>query len=68
MKPSTKSPRITEFLESNFKRTTAIERNYCIPHPIGCGKEIKEFRDSSSEREYTISGLCQDCQDKIFGR
>lgn len=25
------------------------------------------FRDSLSEREYQISGLCQKCQDKFFG-
>jgi endogenous inhibitor of DNA gyrase (YacG/DUF329 family) len=24
------------------------------------------FRDNKSREEYTISGLCQDCQDKIW--
>lgn len=34
-----------------------------------CSVPIKEneFRDMLSEREYKISGLCQSCQDKIFG-
>lgn len=35
-----------------------------------CGKRVypdEEFRDSLSEREYRISGLCQDCQDMVFG-
>lgn len=27
-----------------------------------------EFRDDLSRREYTISGMCQMCQDKVFGR
>jgi len=33
-----------------------------------CGKPIKisGFRDELSLREYTISGLCQKCQDRIF--
>lgn len=33
-----------------------------------CGKKIKQedFRDSISMKEYTISGLCQKCQDNIF--
>ena len=26
------------------------------------------FRDSLSVKEYTISGMCQECQDKVFGR
>ena len=25
------------------------------------------FRDDLSRKEYSISGLCQDCQDKVFG-
>ena len=25
-----------------------------------------EFRDALSAREYEISGLCQECQDKVF--
>lgn len=36
----------------------------------GCGKVIRtetEFRDNLSRKEYGISGLCQDCQDDVFG-
>ena len=32
-----------------------------------CGEEIKGFNDPRSLREYKISGLCQECQDKTFG-
>lgn len=34
-----------------------------------CSKEIKEqdFKDSLSKKEYGISGMCQECQDKTFG-
>lgn len=67
MKPTNKSPEINEFLESLFGRSTAIKRNRCIPQPIGCGNMVGEFRDELSRTEYRISGLCQNCQDKIFG-
>ena len=34
-----------------------------------CGVDIDpdEFRDESSFEEWMISGLCQDCQDDLFG-
>lgn len=28
--------------------------------------DAEEFRDSLSYKEYTISGMCQSCQDKVF--
>lgn len=35
-----------------------------------CGKKIdcSDFRDSISKREFKISGMCQKCQDEIFGK
>lgn len=67
MEPSEKSPQWGKFLEENFGRTTAITGGNCVPPPIGCGKPVEGFRDRLSEKEYTISGLCQNCQDEIFG-
>lgn len=32
-----------------------------------CGGDIGEFKDEISKREYEISGLCQKCQDGVFG-
>ena len=32
-----------------------------------CGAEITGFRDTASKKEYTISGMCQSCQDRVFG-
>ena len=66
-KPSDKSKPITNFLESIFGRTSAITADRCIPAPIGCGGPATEFRNEISRREYSISGLCQACQDKVFG-
>ena len=34
-----------------------------------CGKKIdveNEFQDEISEKEFSISGLCQSCQDDFF--
>jgi hypothetical protein len=33
-----------------------------------CGGKPIKFRDKISEREFDISGLCQACQDVVFGR
>jgi len=64
--PSKKSPEMERFLEETVGRTTAIKNNLCIDPPIGCGGPAHEFRDMLSEKEYSISGFCQACQDKIF--
>jgi hypothetical protein len=32
-----------------------------------CDGVAKSFKDEASEREYQISGMCQSCQDEIFG-
>ena len=31
-----------------------------------CKTKVKKFKDQISVKEYFISGLCQDCQDKTF--
>lgn len=37
-----------------------------------CGKDMSDikgmFRDKLSFKEFCISGLCQECQDKVFGK
>ena len=32
-----------------------------------CSVTLDEFRDEMSAKEYSISGMCQSCQDKTFG-
>ena len=44
-------------------RTIALAAGQCVK----CGKYNLEFRDELSRKEYRISGLCQSCQDAIFG-
>ena len=31
-----------------------------------CHKPITDLDDELSEKEYQVSGMCQECQDKIF--
>lgn len=69
MQPSKKSEDMEKSLSHimGFDRHEHISGNRCVPAPIGCGGEANEFRDEQSRREYSISGLCQKCQDSIFG-
>lgn len=66
--PSNKSPEMEQALTGmfGFDRRAGIKAGVCCPPPIGCGKAVTGFKDKLSEKEYTISGLCQDCQDKVF--
>ena len=32
-----------------------------------CAGEVGPFRDDLSCKEYRISGMCQTCQDQVFG-
>lgn len=63
--PSKKSPAIESVLEAVFGRSSAITANVCV----SCEQNVtgESMRDKLSWQEYTISGLCQSCQDKVFG-
>jgi hypothetical protein len=69
--PSRKSQEIEELLATilgtipgaSSSRETAILEDTCAT----CGGSATAFRDALSEKEYTISGMCQRCQDDIFG-
>lgn len=32
-----------------------------------CKRPATDFRDELSKKEFEISGMCQDCQDEVFG-
>lgn len=65
MELSEKSKGIDNFLTSmmGISRQKAFEKRICI----SCLKPATEFNDPLSEKEYSISCLCQKCQDEIFG-
>lgn len=64
-----KSPEVERFLEETAKltfnrsRLGSIRKDICVQ----CGRPATNFRDEISKREFTISGFCQSCQDKVFG-
>jgi len=52
-----------ELIENIFPGTMEhISNKQC---PI-CKNKIGVFKDTLSEKEYRISGLCQECQDGVF--
>jgi len=65
MKPmANKSANIKSVLEALFPGTAAaIEAGKCPT----CKGEITGFRNALSQKEYMISGMCQKCQDSVFG-
>lgn len=65
--PSRKSPEMTKFLDQLSDRSYSIRADLCVEPPYGCGRKATEFRDRTSKKEFSISGLCQYCQDLLFG-
>ena len=67
--PTEKSPQITKVLNdmaesmSGVSREKSIYNNTCA----SCKNVAASFKDELSKKEYTITGLCQTCQDSIFG-
>ena len=63
--PTEKSPSIEAELDklAPHGRVLSIVSNRCAT----CGEDAVEFRDDLSCREYRISGMCQVCQESIFG-
>ena len=69
MKPTIKSIEVEDFLTkiSGSDRRETIRQRMCRPPPIGCGLGVNAFREDLSKKEFQSSGLCQVCQDKVFG-
>ena len=65
MKPTNKSPMVDAFISSFMgkDRKETIESSKCMT----CSGPATYFKDELSRREYTISGMCQDCQANIWG-
>lgn len=65
----TKSNEMVNFLNNlsalcgGQSRSSALRTETCV----SCCGEADEFRDALSEKEFGISGLCQSCQDSVFG-
>lgn len=65
--PTAKHPSIERVITAlGGDRREAIRGNRCIDAPIGCGRKADRFDGVLSAKEFTISGLCQQCQDSVF--
>lgn len=64
-----KSPEMTAALDNLSTSLFGRDRSSCLlmGRCVCCGNEATSFRDALSAREFKISGMCQECQDKTFG-
>jgi|3_EtaG_2_1085321.scaffolds.fasta_scaffold71039_4 hypothetical protein len=67
IKPVTKAPEIEALLEALSSRlarprSEAFAERVCVT----CGSSAIEFDSPISEKEYSISGMCQACQNSVF--
>jgi len=64
-----KTPNVERSLDSlsnalfGRSRSAALAAGSCV----SCGQSQTPFRSDAARREAAISGLCQTCQDKVFG-
>ena len=65
--PSEKSESIDDAITSifGFDRKENIKAKQCVF--CGTQVELDSFKDELSLKEFHISGMCQPCQDKVFG-
>ena len=69
MKPADKSPELAQLLDNlstlvyGRVRRDVIGKDTCV----SCGRAATTFKDDISRKEYTLSGMCQLCQDELFG-
>lgn len=65
-----KTPKMKEFLNNYTEKVFGKPLNDCKKE-LKCvichaSIDVNKFRDNLSIKEWTISGMCQKCQDKIF--
>lgn len=69
MQPSQKTAEMSALLNAlsvrvfGREREESIQNNVCVT----CGATATYFKDALSRKEFSISGMCQVCQDGVFG-
>ena len=65
MEPTKKEPAIDELLTSftGKSRVVQVKTGGCMT----CETPNIQFRTELDVKEYSISGMCQNCQDEVFG-
>ena len=58
---------ILELMQVITATNWATKDNRPINRCVSCKDTATIFKDELSKREFGISGLCQSCQDKVFG-
>jgi hypothetical protein len=55
-------------IEEMLSKLTGVSRKGAVAERscVHCGGCAYYFRDALSKKEYTISGMCQSCQDSVF--
>jgi hypothetical protein len=66
--PTPKNPKIDAILTSlsGTSRVGSVIENICVFRNDG-NEHSMVFTDELSRKEFTISGMCQTCQDSVFG-
>ena len=71
IEPSFKAPQIdallSEIIFNGKDRATVIKEGKCLTCDEAHDLKATSFRDDISRKEYSISGMCQSCQDDVFG-
>ena len=64
-----RTPEMEQFNEALGQAVFVQSPRECIDKAVcvDCGGDASEFNDEQSRKEYHITGLCQKCQDEIFG-
>ena len=60
--------RIADRIFPEAKRMEQNEQGLCVLPPFGCGQPLGPFRNEISRKEFRLSGRCQKCQDRFFGK
>ena len=65
----TKSPEMSAVLDHVSERLFGTARSDAMAALVcvTCHQPVGAFRNPVSEKEYRISGMCQACQDGVFG-
>jgi len=58
---------LSQIIWNGKDRRTCIEEGICLTCDESKGLKATSFRDDISRKEYSISAMCQSCQDDIFG-
>jgi hypothetical protein len=62
--PTDKAPELDKLLSEilGVDRRATIAADKCV----SCKRDAMAFKNELSKKEYSISGLCQKCQDEIW--